>query len=159
MTISEYIESLAEKFLGHSSDSCHFSDASVFSTRVPRVMKYPCVGMDTEGWVMTGAAGADMITFQLNLYFLSHVRDTGSFEALEKCFQENFRNAMIFLGTMAKDKKAMKVPAMNLDISSCEGTRIEFKDAALYGYAVGINASIPFEWMVCQMTKEESMSL
>lgn len=147
-SVSAYFEKLAEKYLNHCIDSCHFSDASVFATKVPRQMNFPCMGIDIEGFAISGLPGAQFITQQYNVYILDHVRDTGAFEELQKAFSASYLTAMKIIKDIRHDDS---VPARYFDFESVVGTRIEFRDAALFGYAIGITFQIPFDLFVCKL--------
>lgn len=146
--INKYFESLAVKHLGHSELDCHFSDASVFANRVPRVMNYPCMGIDVEGFGISGQNGNEQITVQYIMYILSHVRDTSNFVELQKVFNSTYHTALSILKDIRKDDTA---PACYFDFLGTEGTRIEFKDAALYGYALAMTIHLPFDFVTCKL--------
>lgn len=145
-SISTYFEELAALFLNHSENDCHFSDATVFSARVPRVMHFPCMGIDVDGFVVSGQPGNEKVVMQYNVYIVDHVRDTGSFDQLQQVFGSSYTTVMKILKHMKADNSQ---PACYFDFSSVEGSRIEFKDAALYGYAVTMTFQLPFDLMAC----------
>lgn len=155
VSINEYFETLAEKHLGHTPEECHFSNAAVFSAKVTRIMKYPCMGVDVDGWTVSGQNGNEFITVLYNMYFLSHVRDTHSLVELEKAFNENFLTAMRVLHDMRElaSKNDPWTPARYFEFNGSEGARIEFQDAALYGYAVSVVFKIPFDYAFCLIEK------
>ena len=149
--INKFFESLAEKHLGHSELDCHFSDASVFSSRVPRLMHYPCMGIDVVGFGIVGQIGNEFISVHYILLILEHVRDTGSFDELQKVFSETYNISLKIIREIKDASSDFSSPARFFDFNNTEGTRIEFKDAALYGYAIGMNFKLPFDYVTCNL--------
>ena len=161
LTIRDYFEKLAEEFLRHSPDECHFSDALNYNPKLARLMHYPCMRFDVGNFAMGGQPGSESMTVIYNLYFLSHVRDTHDLEEIDKVFAETYRLALRVIKRM-KDAVAENdpsSPARYFDFSTVEGERIEFADAGLFGYAVTFAFRLPFDYMACIMDNEFGLSL
>lgn len=139
---SEYIEDLCRKHTAvrHSECECHFSNLlSDFDNKLKRVMHYPCVGIDTEGFRIDGSSGNFLLENAINVYFLDHVSDHGSLSLKMEAFYKTRRIMMDFMRQFMRDKKAGIAPMDRFTPIGNEGTRIEFTDNALYGWVLAIN--------------------
>ena len=151
-TFSQYIEALCREhaLIRHTDGECHFSDlTSDFENKVKRLMHYPCVSLDTDGFVFTGGPGNKWMRDQYNLYFLEHIRDTGSYASVMEAFARTRGIMTDFLRRMERDRKACVQPMAAFELVGTEGTRIEFKDAALYGWAVSVLVPTTFNDVLC----------
>ena len=149
---NEYIDGLCRehKLIGHSDKECHFSDlTSDFGNKLKRLMHYPCVSLDTDGFVMESVEGVKYTCDQYNLYFLEHVRDTGDYVSVMQAFAQTRGIMTDFLRRMERDRRALVDPMTHFELAGTQGTRIEFKDAALYGWAVSVLVTTPFIDLLC----------
>ena len=149
---NEYIDGLCREHaqIQHSDQECHFSDlTSDFQNKIKRQMHFPCVSIDTDGFVIEKVDGTTYIREEYNLYFLDHVRDTGNYAEVMSAFCLTREIMADFLRRMVRDKKACVQPLTHFDIAGTAGTRIEFKDAALYGWAVRVLVPNTFVDLLC----------
>lgn len=149
---NEYIDNLCREheLIRHSNEACHFSDlTSDFENKLKRKMNFPCVSLDTDGFIIENVGGQKYKRERFNLYFLNHVRDAGSYDEIVKVF--NTTNGIMddFLRRMERDRKALVDPLTHFEIAGSEGTRIEFREAALYGWAVTVLVATPFNDVLC----------
>ena len=151
-TFSQYIEGLCREhaLIKHTDNECHFSDlTSDFENKLKRLMHFPCVSIDTDGFLFTGTPGNKWMRDKYNIYFLEHIRDAGNYMEVMAAFART-RNLMLdFLRRMERDRKACIQPMSAFELVGTEGTRIEFKDAALYGWAVSVLVLTPFNDVLC----------
>ena len=54
-----------------------------------------------------------------------------------------------FLRRMERDRKSLVEPLTHFELAGSEGTRIEFREAALYGWAVTVLVATPFNDVLC----------
>ena len=149
---SEYIDNLCRehKLIRHTDEACHFSDlTSDFENKLKRKMHFPCVSLDTDGFSIENAGGQKYKRERFNLYFLDHVRDAGNYEEIVRVFNRTCGIMEDFLRRMQRDKKALVDPLTHFEITGSEGTRIEFHEAALYGWAVTVLVATPFNDVLC----------
>ena len=149
---NEYIDELCRehKLIRHADEACHYSDlTSDFENKLKRVMNYPCVSLDTDGFIMENVGGQKFKRERFNLYFLDHVRDAGNYDEIVKAFTKTCVVMEDFLRRMERDKKALVEPLTHFELAGSEGTRIEFREAALYGWAVTVLVPTPFNDVLC----------
>lgn len=142
MDFPEYIESLCRehKLVKHSDDECHFSNlVSDFDNKLQRLMHYPCVGIDTDGFSVAGASDNEMAVHEYNLYFLTHVRDHGSLSEKMKAFSTTYAILEDFIGRFKRDAERGVSPMERFSMEGGGASRIEFTDNALYGWVLSIN--------------------
>lgn len=141
MEFPEYIDALCRehKLVGHSDEECHFSNlVSDFDNKLQRIMHYPCVGIDTEGFSVEGSFDNELQHDTYNLYFLTHVRDHGSLEDKLKAFKLTYTIMLDFIGRFKRDAERGISPMERFAMLGSEATRIEFTDNALYGWVLSI---------------------
>lgn len=142
MTFAEYIEQLAKEHIHvrHSSDECHFSDMTTNNAnKLVRQMHYPCIAIDTDGFSLLGASDMFLSNDVYNIYFLTHVRDTGS-EAEKQQALTITRDIMNdFIGRISNDKRNLNPVVSRIDMTDADGIPIVFKDIALYGWCLTIS--------------------
>lgn len=149
---SEYIDELCRehRLIRHSDEECHYSDlTSDFQNRMKRKMHFPCVSLDTDGFSIESVEGAKYVRERFNLYFLEHVRDAGDYAEIVSTFTRTLGIMNDFLRRFERDRKALRDPMTHFELAGAEGTRVEFREAALYGWAVSVLVSIPFIPLLC----------
>ncbi len=149
---NEYIDELCRehKLIRHSDEACHYSDlTSDFENKLKRVMNYPCVSLDTDGFIMENVGGQKFKRERFNLYFLDHVRDAGNYDEIVKAFNKTGGIMNDFMRRMLRDSKACVEPLAHFELAGSEGVRIEFREAALYGWAVTVLVPTPFNDVLC----------
>ena len=149
---NEYIDELCRehKLIRHADEACHYSDlTSDFENKLKRKMNFPCVSLDTDGFIMENVGGQKFKRERFNLYFLDHVRDAGNYDEIVKAFNKTVVIMEDFLRRMERDKKACVEPLTHFELAGSEGTRIEFREAALYGWAVTVLVATPFNDVLC----------
>lgn len=152
MTFVEYIENLCKEhaLVKHSSTECHFSNlASDFDSKLQRIMHYPCVGIDTDGFEVINESGTNKLSEIYNLYFLSHVRDHGSLAEKLSAFSTNRTILNDFLARFVRDRQAGNAVMADFLPAGAEATRIEFSDAALYGWAISVRIPVTLNYLNC----------
>ena len=149
---SEYIDELCREhaLIKHTDEECHFSDlTSDFENRLKRKMNFPCVSLDTDGFTIKGEPGSRKINDFFNLYFLDHVKDTGNYTELATVFARTRTIMLDFLRRMVRDYRDIIDPMESFDIVGAEATRVEFKDAGLYGWVVSVLVPTAFNHQRC----------
>lgn len=149
---NEYIDELCRehKLIRHADEACHYSDlTSDFENKLKRVMNYPCVSLDTDGFIMENVGGQKFKRERFNLYFLDHVRDAGNYKEIVKAFNKTGGIMDDFMRRMLRDCKACVEPLAHFELAGSEGVRIEFREAALYGWAVTVLVTTPFNDVLC----------
>lgn len=149
---NEYIDELCRehRFIRHSDESCHFSDlTSDFENKLKRTMNYPCVSLDTNGFVIDSVDGVKYKQERFNLYFLDHVRDVGNYYEIVTVFNRTRCILEDFLRRFERDRKALVEPLTHFDVAGSDATRIEFREAALFGWAVTVLVTTPFIDVLC----------
>lgn len=149
---SEYIDALCREhaMVRHSDEECHFSDlSSDFANKLKRIMHFPCVSIDTDGFIVTGTPSNMGIRNAFNIYFLEHVRDTGNHAEVMAVFSRTRVIMFDFLRRMQRDRRNGVAAVAHFELAGTEGTRIEFKDAALYGWALSVLVTAPFNDLLC----------
>lgn len=144
MEFSEYIDSLCRehKLVQHSDKECHFSNLiSDFDNKLQRVMHYPCVGIDTEGFSIEGSFDNELQADVFNIYFLTHVRDHGSLAEKMSAFKLTYQILIDFVGRFKRDSEHGVEPMTRFSMLGSEATRIEFTDNALYGWVLSITVN------------------
>lgn len=152
MIFTEYLESLAEEhtLIHHSKDECHFSDMTTdYPAKLVRKMNYPLVAVDTEGFSISGGSGQYLIGDQFNIYFLTHVRDTGSYSEIRKAFDLTRQIMIDFIARFSRDKKKMVKAVARIDLAQAEGFPVFFKDMALYGWSLSVLCPQPLNDKLC----------
>lgn len=145
-----YIEGLCRehKWVRHSDSECHFSNlVSDFDNKLQRIMCYPCVGIDTDGFYID--APNDLETHQYNLYFLQHVRDHGDINEKLHAFGLTYQLLEDFMARFKRDKVDGKDPMCFFDGGGAEAARIEFTDNALYGWVLSIKLPQRISYLNC----------
>jgi len=151
-TFSKYIDELCRDhvLIKHADEACHFSDlTSDFQNRLKRKMCYPCVSLDTDGFSIESVQGAKYVRERFNLYFLDHVRDAGDYDEIANVFTQTRCILNDFLRRFERDRKALREPMTHFEIAGTEGVRIEFREAALYGWAISVFVTSPFSDSLC----------
>ena len=149
---ARYIEELCRehKLVKHSDEECHFSSlVSDFDNKLQRKMCYPCVAIDTDGFRIGGSAGNVMQTPQFNMYFLQHVRDHGDLQEKLNAFDSTLTILNDFVARMMRDKMKGREPVARFSMIGAEAYRIEFTDAALYGWGIALELPISFNTLNC----------
>ena len=123
-TFSQYIEGLCREhaLIKHTDNECHFSDlTSDFENKLKRLMHFPCVSIDTDGFLFTGTPGNKWMRDKYNIYFLEHIRDAGNYMEVMAAFART-RNLMLdFLRRMERDRKACIQP---MSLPSTDGRSV-----------------------------------
>ena len=151
-SFSEYIDELCREheLIKHADEACHFSDlTSDFQNRLKRKMNFPCVSLDTDGFSMESIGGVKYKRERFNLYFLDHVRDAGDYAEIVEVFTRTQCIMEDFLRRMERDRKALQNPLTYFELAGTEGVRIEFREAALYGWAISVLVPTPFTDVLC----------
>lgn len=149
---SEYIDHLCRehRLVRHADEACHYSDmTSDFENKLKRKMNFPCVSLDTDGFTIENVEGSKYKREHFNLYFLDHVRDAGNYDEIMKVFNKTCVIMEDFLRRMERDKKALVDPLTHFEIAGSQGTRIEFREAALYGWCISVLVPTPFIDILC----------
>lgn len=149
---SEYIDELCRehKLIRHSDEACHYSDlTSDFQNRLKRTMHYPCVSLDTDGFAIESVNGSKYVRERFNIYFVDHCRDVGNYKEVTGIFVRMRSIADDFLRRMDRDKHNLVDPLTHFNLEGTEGTRIEFHEAALFGWAVTVLVTTPFNNVLC----------
>ena len=152
MRFNEYIDSLCRehRLIRHADEACHYSDmTSDFENKLKRKMNFPCVSLDTDGFVIEDVGGVKYKRERFNLYFLDHVRDAGNYDEIAGAFKRTGGIMEDFLRRMERDRKALVDPMTHFTIAGSEGTRIEFREAALYGWCISVLVPTPFIDILC----------
>lgn len=149
---NEYIDKLCRehRLIKHSDTECHYSDlTSDFENKLKRKMHFPCVSLDIEGFTIENVSGQKYVRMRYNLYFLNHVRDVGNYDEIVSVFNQTNVIMVDFMRRMERDRKALVDPLTHFELAETEGTRIEFREAALYGWAISVLVSTPFIDLLC----------
>lgn len=149
---NEYIDELCQehRLIQHSDTECHFSDlTSDFENKLKRLIHYPCVSLDIDSFNIESIEGQKYVHMTYNLYFLNHVKDAGNYAELAYVFNQTYVIMTDFLRRMERDRKALVDPMTHFRLANTIGTRIEFREAALYGWAISVLVSIPFYDLLC----------
>lgn len=149
---SEYIDDLCRehRLIKHSDSECHYSDlTSDFQNKMKRKMHFPCVSLDTDGFTIESVQGTKYVRERFNLYFLDHVRDAGDYAEIVDTFTRTLCIMNDFLRRFERDRKALRDPLTHFELAGTEGTRIEFREAALYGWAISVLVPTPFIDQLC----------
>lgn len=149
---SDYIEALCRehKMVAHKDCECHFSClVSDFDSKLQRVMHYPCVGLDLDGFRLEGTPGNLLQVPVFNLYFLVHVKDHGNLQEKLRAFSTTQIIMQDFLARMQRDRENVVSPVERFSLLGSEAFRIEFTDAALYGWMISIENPVSFNTANC----------
>lgn len=145
-----YIDKLCRehKWIRHSDNECHFSNLiSDFDNKLQRIMNYPCVGIDTDGFYVDGPN--ELETHQYNMYFLQHVKDHGDINEKLHAFGLTYQILEDFIARFKRDKMAGLHPVQFFDGNGMEAARIEFADNALYGWVLSIKLPQRISYLNC----------
>lgn len=154
-TFEEYIEELARlhPLIQHDvNEKCHFSSmADESQSRMASTMYYPCVIVDTGDFSIDGQAGNVLLSDEMTIFFLQHVKDTGNSKEVQAAFRSMKSVLFDFARKFSRDKRAVKYPFLNrFTLLGGEGHRVYMKDAGLYGWALFFNADTQFHDQDCE---------
>lgn len=152
ISFEKYVEDLCRehKMVAHSEAECHFSNLiSDFDNKLQRIMHYPSVGIDTEGFTINGGPGFELRQDNYNLYFLDHVRDHGDLNEKLHAFAITALIMHDFIARFKRDRVKGIEPMERFSMDGATATRIEFADNALYGWVISFPLAQPINSLNC----------
>lgn len=142
MILKDYFAELAwrHKDLGHTKSNEHFCDIGDESqVHADVILQYPCVlyGED-DGEEFIGYTGSLRRPYSIAMLFLDHVIDTSNFDVLQDVYDHMNTIAEDFIRKMWEDHSDI------INDTSIRISKVENKDAALYGVMITFAAEMPF---------------
>lgn len=134
----------------HTDDKQHFAcSLDAAENAYARNMCYPCVALDLGDMRIDSAP---MVDRSITLMFMHHVTDTGSESEKENAFSLTGDIAIDFLAQL--DSIAERHQEQNFlarfDVNGTDLIRVEFDEAALYGWMVRFSHTFSLNTIICE---------
>lgn len=151
----KFIELLAKQhqLIKHSKKQCHFScTVDGAQNKYAATMHYPCVVLDIGDIEIRGTASQSFVETEYYIFFLDHVKDTGSEKEIVEKLDNMRQVALDFLAKMVRCKKDFtQYPWLSrIDVVGTQLQQIVMESPALYGYCAIMKNSQAFRDIDCE---------